>query len=307
MKIRTLLLLGSFSAMLLSACVSKKVYTEQVSQADKLKAEKELCEENLAETQGSLGLCNEKLDDCENRVYRLEKDTTTYGKELRNLGRKYEDLEMLYDTLNAQNQALLKMSAKEKESLKNELIKKENELLRREERVAELEAALAAKDSALIQLRNNIAAALTGFSDDQLTVELKDGKLYVSLSEKLLFKTGSAKVDAKGEDALNKVAQVLKNQENIDIMVEGHTDNVPYVSSSGPIKDNWDLSVLRATSVIRILTKEGNLAPTRVVASGRGEYFPVASNKTDEGKASNRRTEIIISPNLEQIFDILEN
>lgn len=307
MKHRPLLLLAVVSCLFLSACVSKKVYTDQVSQAEQYKAEKDLCEENLAEMQASLNLCNDKLSNCENRVYMLEKDTAIFGKELRNLDMKYDDLEMLYDTLNAQNQALLKMSAKEKEELKSELIKKEQELLRREKRVAELEAALAAKDSALIKLKDNISAALTGFTDDQLTVELKDGKLYVSLSEKLLFKTGSAKVDSKGEDALNKVAQVLKTQQNIDIVVEGHTDNVPYVSSSGPIKDNWDLSVLRATSVVRIITKEGNLAPTRVVASGRGEYFPVASNDSDKGKASNRRTEIIISPNLEQIFDILEN
>lgn len=299
-----LMLLGL--ALFLSSCVTKKVYNEQLSEAEKYKAESELCAENLAETRAALENCNNKLQDCNNKVFMLEEDTSRMGKNLRNLQLKYADLEMLYDTLNAQNQALLKMSAREKETLKNELLKKEQELLRREERVAELEAALAEKDSALIRLKNNISEALVGFSDDQLTVELRDGKLYVSLSEKLLFKTGSAKVDPKGEDALNKVAQVLNAQENIDIVVEGHTDDVPYVSSSGPIKDNWDLSVLRATSVVRILTQKDNLDPVRVVASGRGEYVPVASNKTEAGRASNRRTEIIISPNLEQIFDILD-
>jgi chemotaxis protein MotB len=300
------LLFISIIALSLSSCVTKKVYNEQVGQAEKYKAESELCADNLEETQASLDDCNSALKDCNETVDGLVSDTLNMGQEYRNLSRQYADLEMLYDTLNAQNQAILKMSSIEKEALKSELLKKEQELLRREERVAELEAALAQKDSALIRLKNNISEALIGFSDDQLSVELKDGKLYVSLSEKLLFKTGSTKVDPKGEDALNKVAQVLKAQDNIDIVVEGHTDDVPYVSSSGPIKDNWDLSVLRATSVVRILTGEGNLAPTRVVASGRGEFVPVASNDSEKGRASNRRTEIIISPNLEQIFDILD-
>ncbi len=293
-------------ALFFSSCVTKKVFNEQLTMAEKYKAESEICAENLAETKAELDKCNEKVNRLEALAEALISDSSDLSQRLQNLKLQCGDLNALYDSLNAQNQAILKMSAREKEELKNELLKKEQELLRREQRVAELEGALAAKDSALIRLKDNITEALIGFSDDQLTVEVKDGKIYVSLSEKLLFNTGSSTVDPKGVEALNSVAQVLASQTDIDIVVEGHTDNVPYLSSSGPIKDNWDLSVLRATSVVRILTAEGNLDKDQVVAAGRGEYHPVADNESEEGKASNRRTEIIISPNLEQIFDILD-
>ena len=154
-------------------------------------------------------------------------------------------------------------------------------------------------------LKKSIEKALLSFDKDELTVEVRDGKIYVSLANKLLFKSGSTSVDKKGQDALDKLADVLKKQEDITIMVEGHTDDDPIKTAC--INDNWDLSVLRATSIVRILTKKDKVDPTKVIPAGRGEFIPVASNETDEGKSKNRRTEIILSPNLDKIFQLLES
>jgi chemotaxis protein MotB len=146
---------------------------------------------------------------------------------------------------------------------------------------------------------------LVGFKSDELSVELKNGKVYVSLAEKLLFKSGSAMVDPKGKEALGKLAAVQEKNPDIDVMIEGHTDNVPLIP--GKFDDNWDLSVSRATSIVRILTEDNNVEPKRVTAAGRSEFVPLVSNDTPEGKARNRRTEIILSPKLDELFQILNS
>ena len=153
-------------------------------------------------------------------------------------------------------------------------------------------------------LMAKIKKALTGFTSDELTVEMKDGKVYVSLSEKLLFKSGSAVVDKKGKEALAMVGEVLAKQPEIDIMVEGHTDNVPLKGQV--IKDNWDLSVLRATSITRILTQDYKVSPKQVIPSGRADNFPIADNTTAEGRAKNRRTDIILAPKISELVKIIE-
>ena len=147
--------------------------------------------------------------------------------------------------------------------------------------------------------------ALLGFNSDELSVEIKNGKVYVSMSDKLLFKSGSSTVEDKGKEALKLLADVLNKNTDIDILVEGHTDNVPI--KTAVYKDNWDLSVARATSIVRILTLDHKIAPTRLTASGKGEYFPRADNDTAEGRAKNRRTEIILSPKLEEIMQLLKD
>jgi len=153
------------------------------------------------------------------------------------------------------------------------------------------------------RLNSTLRNALLGFNPDELSVEVKNGKVYVSMSDKLLFKSGSAAVEDKGKEALKLLAGVLDKNPDIDILVEGHTDNVPI--KTAVYKDNWDLSVARATSIVRILTTDHKIAPTRVTASGRGEFFPKATNDTPEGRAKNRRTEIILSPKLDELLRLL--
>ena len=160
------------------------------------------------------------------------------------------------------------------------------------------------QDSITNNLNNILRNALLGFNSDELSVEIKNGKVYVSMSDKLLFKSGSSAVEDKGRDALKLLAGVLDKNSDIDILVEGHTDNVPIKTSV--YKDNWDLSVARATSIVRILTNDYKIVPTRLTASGKGEFFPKADNDTAEGRASNRRTEIILSPKLDELMKLLK-
>ena len=188
---------------------------------------------------------------------------------------------------------------------KEELEEKRLQLMVRSKRINDLESVLARKDSAVVALKNNIANALLGFVDQGLTVEQKNGKVYVSLEEQLLFKSGSWVVDGKGQDALKKLGKVLETQSDVGILIEGHTDNVPY-KGSGAIEDNWDLSVKRATAIVKILTTNSSINPKQLSAAGRSEYAPLNAEDTKEAKAENRRTEIIITPKLNEVFKILE-
>lgn len=172
-------------------------------------------------------------------------------------------------------------------------------------RLRELEVALSAKDSAMAELRNTIANALVDFSSDELAVHHKDGKVYVSLEEQLLFASGKYDVNDKGVQALRKIAGVLASHSELDIVVEGHTDNVPY-NGRGVLIDNWDLSVKRATSVLRILLETGKMPASRIQASGRADSVPVDQANTSEARRKNRRTEIILAPNLDQILSTLK-
>jgi chemotaxis protein MotB len=178
-------------------------------------------------------------------------------------------------------------------------------LAEREKNVRDLEQVLASKDKAVLDLKNSITNALLNFKENDLTVKVKNGKVYVSLAEQLLFGSGSIEVDKKGVSALQQLAKALKDQKDIQIMVEGHTDNVPISKKSTYMQDNWDLSVMRATSITKILTEAG-VAPNQITASGKGEYSPLAPNDNNQNKQKNRRTEIIVTPNLDELFKILE-
>ena len=190
----------------------------------------------------------------------------------------------------------------EKERLRLQKIRQELEVV--SQRVIELEAELRRKDSAVLLLKEAILKALAGFEELDIQVEYKNGKVYVILPEKLLFKSGSITVDPKGIEALVQIAKALNEKNDVQIGVEGHTDNVP-MKESEKMKDNWDLSVLRATSISRILIKQGGISDKRISAVGRGETMPIASNDTTEGRAKNRRTEIILTPQLDKILEIL--
>ena len=172
-------------------------------------------------------------------------------------------------------------------------------------RLVELENVLNQKDSIMTALTSKVSEALFSFKDDELTVEMKNGKLYVSMEEKLLFGSGSFDVGVKGKDAINKLARVLELNPDIQILIEGHTDNVPYNGASNLMIDNWDLSVKRATSIVRILVEGSNIDPTRLTAAGRSKFIPVDTNDTTEGKQKNRRIEIILSPNLDELYELI--
>lgn len=184
-----------------------------------------------------------------------------------------------------------------------DLQNKERELKNKERMLREMQAIIARQDEMTRRLNQSLIDALVGFNADELTTEIRDGKVYVSMSDKLLFKSGSPAVEPKGVEALKKLADVLNKNPDIQILVEGHTDNVPI--KTAVYKDNWDLSVARATSITRLMNEKYTVAATRMTASGRGEYFPKASNETAEGKAKNRRTEIILSPKLDEIMNLL--
>ncbi len=195
------------------------------------------------------------------------------------------------------------LTAEELEQRKRELSAKDEELRTKAERMDELDRRLRAQSDAMSSLRKKVSDALVGFRADELSVSMKDGKVYVSLSEKLLFASGSDKVDPKGKEALGKLADVLRVNSDIQVMVEGHTDSIPIRTSR--FADNWELSTARATSIVRLLTKTYNVPGERVQAAGRGEFLPVAPNKDAESRARNRRTEIILVPKLDELFDAL--
>lgn len=287
---------------------------------------------NFRELSAKVETMNERIDNLEKDNRSLKKDTTEYGIRYRNIDKMNQRLNELYEKVIEQNKALLENSSAEKQKLMAELNEKEKELnnkeleltgkekelkakedrinalneniKQREARVKELEQAMNAKDSVVKALREKVNEALLGFSDNDLSVEIRNGKVYVSLAEKLLFKSGSSLVDPQGKEALGKLAGVLNKNTDIDIIIEGHTDNIP-LRPSDRMKDNWDLSVLRATSIVRILTGNG-VEPGRISASGRSEFHPLESNETSEGRAKNRRTEIILSPKLDELFNLLK-
>jgi chemotaxis protein MotB len=180
------------------------------------------------------------------------------------------------------------------------------ELEKRNARLAELEKILDGQKKIVQDLKSKVSEALLGFENNGLTVTMKNGKVYVSLDEKLLFKSASWDIDANGRNALKKLAGVLEKNPDIQIMIEGHTDNVPYNPGSGQLKDNWDLSVKRATTVVRTLLEGTNIDAKRLTASGRSEYLPVDARSTTDARQKNRRTEIILTPDLTELYRLID-
>jgi len=221
-----------------------------------------------------------------------------------NLTARYHDLNEKYNNLIGESLSQTDKLNKALLAKMEELDSKEKLLTERERALNEMSKIIERQDSITRSLNNILRNALLGFNSDELSVEIKNGKVYVSMSDKLLFKSGSSAVEAKGREALKVLAEVLEKNTDIDILVEGHTDNVPIRTSI--YKDNWDLSVARATSIVRILTGDYKITPTRLTASGKGEFFPKTGNDTAEGRAMNRRTEIILSPKLEEIMQLLK-
>lgn len=219
------------------------------------------------------------------------------------LNNDFDNLMADYKEMNNRYTELIKSSLSKTEQLNRALREKSEQLLAREKRLEELEYLVKRQDSITNALNELVKKALLSFKSDELSVEMKNGKVYVSLSDKLLFRSGSAEVEEKGREALKMLADVLNKNQDIDIMVEGHTDNVPI--KTAVFKDNWDLSVARSTSIVRLLTENYGVSPLRLTASGRGEFVPKASNDSAEGRAKNRRTEIILTPKLDELYKLI--
>lgn len=234
----------------------------------------------------------------------LKADIRDLENQISEITASLNNLQKQYNDLTDKNLSQAEQYNKTLQAKTEELAAKEKMLLEREKALSELQQVIARQDSITKRLNDILHNALLGFNPDELSVEIKNGKVYVSMSDRLLFKSGSAAVETKGKEAIKLLAGVLNNNPDIEILVEGHTDNVPIKTSV--FKDNWDLSVVRATSIVRILTDEYKIAPTRITASGRGEYFPRDTNETSEGRARNRRTEIILSPKLDEIMQLLK-
>ncbi len=201
---------------------------------------------------------------------------------------------------------LLKQLSQNLDSKKASLDELNFELEKRNQRLADLEKVLDAQKKIVLDLKTKVSDALLGFENNGLTVTMKNGKVYVSLDEKLLFKSARWDIDANGKKALKQLAGVLERNPDIQITIEGHTDNVPYNPGSGQLKDNWDLSVKRATTVVRTLLEDSHIDPKRLTASGRSEYVPVDSRNTPEARQKNRRTEIILTPDLTELYKLID-
>ncbi|MBA3899121.1 MAG: OmpA family protein [Bacteroidetes bacterium] len=250
-------------------------------------------------------------DDLCSRVKELSADTLKWGEDFRKLSSEKDDLLKNFIEIDKKHKELISSSLNQTQQLNqalkqksDELMGKEKLLIDREQKLKELQEVINRQDSIVNALNRIVKNALLGFNDDELTVEMKNGNVYVSMSDKLLFKSGSAAVEDKGKDALKKVADVLNRNPEIAILVEGHTDSIPIKTAI--FKDNWDLSVARATSIVRMFSNDYKVDNKRLTASGKGEFLPIGANATPEGRAKNRRTEIILSPKLDELFQILQ-
>ena len=287
------LLVVTAASLFLFSCVSSKKF--KTAQADYAKLE-----EKYKTLQTDMNECGE-----EKAILARQKEACEREKAL--LSGQIKDLNSQVDFLKANSNAALKqledlsvISASQAESIKKSM---EN-IGAKDAYIQNLQQQMARKDSLNMALVMNLKGAIGNLDDQDINIKVDKGVVYVDISDKLLFKSGSYDVTDKAKTVLGKVATVLKNQPDIEFMVEGHTDNVPY--SGGVLADNWDLSVKRATSVVRVLQKQYGLDPAKMAAAGRAEYKPIADNDTKDGRAANRRTRIVILPQLDQFFKLLE-
>ncbi|KQC00528.1 OmpA family protein [Pedobacter sp. Hv1] len=232
-----------------------------------------------------------KNESLEQRINRLKKDTAALNGQIAELRGQFNEMDANYTKLRSNSSS--------------EINKLSGDLKKREQRLKEVEEILRKRDEATNQLKAKLQEALLGFTKNGLTVEIKNGKVYVSLTDKLLFPSGSIIIDEKGKQALTQLAAVLKQQPEINIAVEGHTDSQK-ITNLGQIKDNWDLSVLRSTSVVRFLTEEQKVESVRMTATGKGEFQPLGPNTTAESRSKNRRIEIVLSPKLDELYDLIK-
>lgn len=330
---KNLLLLFSLTTLTITSCVSPKIHNALLSDFKNNERSLSIKEQENLKLSEQLDEINAKVKLLQEKVFNLRNDSIQNGNSLMLLQDKFDELNTAYDLLVSKNTRQMSEKAKETKLLleqldevqskllkkedelnelsltlknkENELNKAQKDLNERSERVIELEKIIQQKDSSVTAIKKKVQQALIGLEGDGLTIEQRNGKIYISLEEDLLFESGKYIINENGVNALNKLSSALASQLDLEILVEGHTDNIQG-SGRGVIKDNWDLSVMRATSVVRILLENQAMNPLQLTAAGRGEHNPIATNETPEGRKMNRRIEMILSPSLDDLFDILE-
>ena len=316
MKIKVLAVIVLLTSI--TSCVSSKKYGELESKNADLQRENRSMNEDLESLRRSSRSLESDLAGLNSEYKSLTNERNELMQKLEALQKNYESLEDSYDALeqnsssaiaenSRQNRELLAQLDEKEAALiqeKNRLEKLEKDLALRSQRIDELESVIAAKDAKMNALKNAVSNALTNFEGKGLTVEQKNGKVYVSMENKLLFDSGSWAVNSEGRKAVKQLGSVLAQNPDIAVLIEGHTDNVPY-GGSGQLKDNWDLSTKRATSIVHILRENADIDPQNLTAAGKGEFAPVAPNNTEAGKAKNRRIEVILTPKLDEINKLL--
>lgn len=281
MKKYLVILAGTF---LFSSCVAKRYLEQSQRETANLRADS---------------------TDLANRNSSLRQNVSSLNDQIATLQKNIDDLNANIDDLNAKNSALSSQNTQlgqQTAEQQSKLSESQKDLQQKKQKLEQLQSLLNQQKQASEELRNKMTEALKGFNSNELSVYNKDGKVYVSLSEQLLFPSGSAVVNPKGVDALSKLAAVLNLNSDVAVNIEGHTDSIPI---RGRYQDNWDLSTARANAIVRILVNNYKVDPTRVISSGHSYYEPVATNSTAEGRAKNRRTDIILSPKLDEMYKLL--
>ena len=306
--------------MLITSCVAPKVYKNLEQKYKDLKAENAQLLDESATLLQSKTKAENALKKAENQYQETLASKAKLEQEYQAIKSNHNLLKASYNALeenssksiaanSKKNRALLANLEAKEQALAMEnarLVKLKETLERRSNRVVELEQVIASKDAAMATLKNAVSKALTDFEGKGLTVEQRDGKVYVSMENKLLFSSGSWAVGAQGEKAVKQLGQVLANNKDIVVLIEGHTDNVPY-GGQGALSSNWDLSAKRATSIVAILQKNKSINPSNLTVAGRGEFAPIASNNNTQGRAKNRRIEVVLTPKLDKLSQLLND
>lgn len=280
--------------VLLASCVSSKKFKAAQAEYDQLQT-------RYVQVQSEIDNCKTAKAELERQKSSLEGDNAGLNKRIADLNKQIDFLKENNTTVLNQLQSLSVVSSTQAESIRKSL---EN-IGSKDDYIQTLQSSIARKDSLNMALVMNLKGAIGNMNDEDINIKVDKGVVYIDISDKLLFKSGKYEINAQAKTVLGKVALVLKNQPDIEFMVEGHTDNVPVIANA-VIEDNWDLSVKRATEVVRILQKQYGLDPAKMVAAGRGEYNPLMDNSTAQNRAANRRTRIVILPQLDQFFKLLE-
>ena len=292
---QTRFFLFSMTALLtLGSCVSSKKFKSAQADFQQLESKYKTLEGDLNECATEKATLARQKEAC-------EREKALMATKITELGDQVEFLKQNNNQAIKQLETMSVISSQQAESIRKSM---EN-MGAKDAYIQTLQQQMAKKDSMNMALVMNLKGAIGNLDDQDINIKVDKGVVYIDISDKLLFTTGSYDITEKAKGVLGKVATVLKNQPDLEFMVEGHTDNIAF-NGSGPISDNWDLSVKRATTVVRLLQKQYGLDPAKMVAAGRGEYSPVADNSTKEGKAANRRTRIVVLPQLDQFFKLLE-